>query len=493
MMHSQTRPPEIRPANPFPAAIAQGVGGRPAMQTTSANLAPFIKPTEPDPWPINLLHRGHNGYISFSRNHNQWQNLFSVRADELETLFPQFIQPHVDLDSYYSVNGYWRGGRTASQVEPSLRGAYRKAEGLRWLTSCFADLDVGRLGGVSVGTAFGAVIDMQQRGIIPPVSLVTLSGRGLWVYWILRSEDGGGPVRAWPENTGTYRRIQRELTRMFEGLEPDYGARDPSRVTRVPGSVNSKAAVRVSYWPQFNEQGQPYVYTLNDLAALVGVRPVKMTPTLAKAVDPRRRELGIRGHAALHRNRLAKLISLVQMRNPVKEGCRNRFALLLAFHMHRCRMDEAEIRTTLEQFGNRACSPPLTDSEISEAFEKRRNRWKFQDATIADWLRITAAESAEVGFPPMGAHSKEDDAPANRAEMRQNRRRVLRSWVESARTFPTLMDLRERLDEVGLPAATKTIRDDLIALGLINPRRRTGKRTAAKETPFLPVVDLHAS
>ena len=43
----------------------------------------------------------------------------------------------------------------------------------------------------STGKAIGAVIDAQDQGLIPPASVITRSGRGIWLLWLLQDPNGG--------------------------------------------------------------------------------------------------------------------------------------------------------------------------------------------------------------------------------------------------------------------------------------------------------------
>lgn len=441
-------------------------------------LAPqFTEPLAPDAEPIIELHRGNDGFVAFQRRNasGQFESLFSVRASELPELFPEFIAPHVEEESFYGINSMWLRPdevRSRSQREPRLPRAKWGTSRLRWLTACYIDLDCYKLG-ITVGQCIGACIDAQERGLFPPASIITRSGAGVWLLWMLREEDGSGPVRAWPERISTYRRIERKLLDEFRMLGADGKALDPARITRVPGSLHRKSGRRVAYWLQLDADGKPFSYRLDELAVSLGVRPTRYTPEVRKAVNPVFRERGQRGWDALNRSRLRKLLELFGMRGKIKEGCRNHAALLLACFLHRARVPDDELRSNVQRFGREQCDPPLSEAEIADAITKRKGL-RFTDYTIGEWLGITPEESAAVGWPAAGTRSLADDANLrNQSERRTVRRELLRQCIrEHGGSVPTLRVLREMLEErTGTPPSIQTVKLDLASLGIENPRR----------------------
>jgi hypothetical protein len=447
----------------------------------------FIEPARPDPLPIVELHRGNDGHIAFTRRNalGQFEPLFSVKASELPSMFPEFIAPHVDADSYYTINSMWlqpRERATPSRHEPRLSMPKWGSSRLRWLTATYVDLDCYKLG-ASVGQIIGACIDMQDRGITPPASMFVRSGRGVWLFWLLRDDATNAPVRAWPESISTYKRIERKLVDMFGTLGADAKAADTARVTRVPGSLNPKSGQRVGYWVQLDEASrEPFVYRLDELAVRLGVRPTKYTPELRQTLDPKSgmyAERAKKGFAALHRGRLDKLTTLIALRGIISEGCRSHCAMLLASFMHGLKMDRDEIGQLLNKFGQYQCSPPMRQHEIDAAFKSANSQhWKFTDYTIADWLRITPEESELVGWPAAGTRpTSEDTELRTSADRRTVRREIIRQFIENparvSREFPTVRQLQALIErETGITVSTYTIKNDLASLGINNPRAK---------------------
>src|SRR5215469_15919193 len=133
---------------------------------------------------------------------------------------------------------------------------------LRYLCACFADLDFYKHG-LSYGQAIGTIIDHQDAGLIPPVSVVIRSGRGMWLVWLLHdSRNAKLPPRAWREKQQQYQRVQGKIHRCLARLGSD--AHDAMRITRVPGSIHSGASERVRFFVQADDAGCCYSYTLDE-------------------------------------------------------------------------------------------------------------------------------------------------------------------------------------------------------------------------------------
>ena len=444
--------------------------------------AQFIQPFKPDVQPILELHRGTDGYVGFSRRTaaGQFEKVCSVRADELGEIFEAFISAEVDADSFCTINTMWLSANekaTKSRIVPTQPMAQWGNARLRYLTACYVDIDCYKLG-ITQGQAVGACIDAQDRGVIPPATLFTRSGRGIWALWMLHnSEDPSKPVRAWSEVVGTYRRIERELVRLFQPIGADAAAQDPARITRVPGSLHRGSKNRVEYWFQLNKEGKPYSYRIDELAALLGVRTTKYPDAIRKVIDPKRREAAKKGYKALHAGRLEKMMLFLANRGVIEQGQRNHTAVIFASCLQRAKVEEEKVIEQVDRFGKHQCRPPLWDSEIAEAIREGR-RLKFQSYTIGDWLKLTQAEADLIGWPAAGSRPREADTQLRtRAERTRQRRELVRTLIEFETTnnarFPTVQQTMDFVESfMGDKPSSATINKDMGALGYTNPRRQ---------------------
>lgn len=474
-------------------------------------------PTGPDLEPVQLMHRGHDGYVAFASKGNpagEFRQLYSVRARDLDGVFPQ-LMPQLDADSFYSINGFFRAGYGNSQHSPDglrLPRAHRNSDDVRWLTCTFADLDCHNIG-LTLGQTLGLVMDAQNAGIIPPLSMLQMSGRGFWCFWFLRDRPdsappkdwpAAGPVRAWREKVQLWCAVQRVIGERLAQLGADANARDVARVTRVAGSINTKVGLRVRYLLQADDHMRPFLYTLDDLASWFDVSMQPMGREI-REVDAKLSAYGRRGAAGRWRHDLHRFRTLWEMRGTWRIGLRNNAALvygrILLSLKGADRPSPGAIWDELVQLWNTFEQRPGHDQDgtpyvyslddlqkLSQSLPTTGRPIRHQ--TISDLLDVTPEESALLGSGETAwpAAARFSILPAsqqrNRDEMAQQRRDALRR-ILTARdgVTPTLRDLAEMLRSEGIDAAAATVSSDLEAIGVTNPRGRRGRRRKSARRP----------
>jgi hypothetical protein len=431
----------------------------------------------PDVSPIVSMHRNHDGFVTFHRKEEEgFKNLHSIRANELQTIFPQFI-PQLLEDSFFSINAFWRG-------------AYRKSDALRWLTACYSDLDIYNEG-VSLGEAIGHVVQLQADGEIPPASIMVDSGRGLWLFWLLADEnDPNKPVRAWDEKVMLYAVIQREIHDRLCFLGADPQATDATRITRVPGSMNTKAKQRVAYWIQADQTAHGFLYTLPQLAQFFDVKLPHQDRKVREIVAPEKKGQKRRGWLALYKKRLHAFEILRVRRGGFFEGHRNRAVYLYADLLSKNGLREPDITKNVVKIGEE-CNPPLSRAECNAAVKSLKHA-RITDDKISDWLEITPEEASLIGetwrpaakFFPGGKRPGLPPKENTQVEAREKRQARLREIIKAKGGVPGLVDLRTLLEAEGMAAAPATIRSDLKAIGAKNPRAHTKPSPLKQETLF---------
>ena len=457
------------------------------MTDQQKTLMPIFECSEgPDLEPILSLHRRNDGYVTFHRQQSgDWQNLFSVKASDLDGYFPQ-MSPLLERDAYFSINAFWKPGYKVSPHSPEgteLKHAHRDRKSVRWLTACFADLDCYNLG-LSVGETVGLVIDAQDRKEIPPASMIVRSGRGVWVFWFLVDKKAPErPQAAFNDRVELWHHVQREIgTRLFR-LGADAASRDVARVTRVPGSINSKTEGndRVDYWFQANSLGQRFSYTLDDLAEIVGAKRRKVESETSKVVDALS-ERGRKGQAGRWLKARADFENLWAQRGTWSEGTRNGALMVFLAILRSQRISEGTIRVEAERLVADFDQPKgreFTRLQFEETWKKTKG-FKFGGLTnqyIGDRLRITAAEAEHLSvFPPAGGNDDDDEqSQLTKSELRDRRRVMLKDLIRQGKP-PTLDALRDWLEERGHIVVNETIASDLRALGIDNPRAKRKRR-----------------
>jgi len=442
----------------------------------------FVKPTAPDLLPIMRLHRAGDGFVTFhsknADNPDGLNNLCSVRVDDLSEIFPE-LREQLDRDGFYSVNGYYRGGFTKSRYNPDLAAPLRRNNALRWLNACFVDVDCGRDGAADYYDTYASALRMQDEDVIPPASMTVHSGRGFWLFWFLHDGDGTTPVRAWNENVRTYARLQEAICRRLARLESDSKSKDAARITRVPGSVNTKVNRRVSYSIHYDSNGRGYIYTPEQLCQFLDVSVHALPRKVKELCDPKRVALGKKGLHGRWKWALKQLDTLSALRGGFRDGHRH-FAMLLYGRALKYTGHENQIDETLYTVGAE-CDPPLTKSECKQQIKsvKAYKNTKICNQTISDWLEVTIVEASQLfSWPPatkFGGNPQNDTL--TKAKHMERRRDFIRRNVKPG-SVPTLEAMNELLDEVGLRAAPATISKDYREIGLENPRRHGRKKHA---------------
>lgn len=265
------------------------------------------------------------------------------------------------------------------------------------------------------GQALKVITDLQDRGVIPPASIIGRSGTGAWLFWLLQDEkDPSRPPGAYPEKQLEYLTIQKGLGHRIRdaapALRPDALAIDVSRVTRVPGSMHSGAHRRVSYVAQFDDtvpsefdysdgmvwlRAPLFSYTLRELRDWLGVekRPEpKMVKARSTGKTPKRRA----GWVALTQQRLAEYQRVEAHRDGFQQGHRHMALFAGALFMRTLNWDEDQVEDEVEKLARR-CSPPLTRTEWKDALRdglaaRGKRRW-VRDETLVGWLQTTAEET----------------------------------------------------------------------------------------------------
>ena len=479
----------------------------------------FHSPGKPDCRMVELVHRGHDGYVSFHvKKHDDgrrdpFQSLVSLPANSLPGLFGQVISD-LETDGFFAIHGMYRGhygknrkGYVADDGTP-LPNSYRESAGVRWLTANFVDLDCKKLG-LEPGTVIGEVIRLQDAGVIPPASLITRSGNGVWLFWIL-SDDHGKPIRGHDSTIVKWSRVQAAILGRFARFGSDTNAADAARVTRVPGSINSKAGLKVSFWLQLDEQGQTFAYSLADLAGWfhvnLNVKPRRQIPDTAagkKNIYQIRASKGQRGRWA---KALENFRRLWELRGTFREGTRNAAVMTLATILYSTPigvgLTPAAIAAELEELFRDIEQPqgrPYTREEFTKTVtraskQRLANPKAARNQTFADKLEITPQEAELLPtWPAATRHQDKSEATPSLTRPQEAARRRLviagymRDRLETSGGFPTSAELAELVERVGLSKpALQTVANDLAALGYKNPRKRRPRKDAAQMPLFPP-------
>lgn len=472
--------------------------------------APMVPPSEmvpdrPDPTVLNLLHRNHDGYVSFtSKRCDVWRELGNIKASELTGLFGnQLFQEAVDQDAYYSVHGMFNhDNRRKKDTHPLLAPSLRNIKSLRWLTSCHVDLDCYSKR-MDKHDAYAAVMRLVEAGKIPAPSVFSLS-RGVWAIWILRDRlHPEEPVRCYPHEKvyDWWSSIQDALHLACLEIGSDPSTRHGATVTRIPGSISTKAGGhRVGYMIPADINGNLFTYTLEELDNLVRPSTKKQVVVQGRIGDANPNKQ--RGYIGRWDTVLQRLKRLKDYRRGWKVGTRNMAILFVATALKGRGATTAEAMPIL-RYHLDGMEQPVGDSyRASDAMGvwiKADRSNPPSNQTIADALNVTPDEAAILNsiptrtpFPPARIH--QGILPLNlkkatrQQRQEQRRSRIQELWdiqVGGGYGAPSATHMKELLDGEGIDGTVKTIMSDLRAMGLVEERTPPAEPKADQQLRLL--------
>jgi len=430
---------------------------------------------------ITALHRGGDSYVTFGRKvsaEGKFQNLFSIRANHLQAELPRHLD-RLRRDSYFSVNGFWNRTLNSTREVPFIPGfiPHRTAQ-LQYLNAVYSDIDFYKKG-LSTQAVRAEIEKLVERGTLPPPSF-GLQSRGLWLFWLLHDgQQTGKPPPSSKGNRAAFRRIMKKICAVLEAVGADPGAIDPARITRVPGSVNSKNNQHVQVlWPPPGRK--PAIYTLNRLVEFFKLdeedESAKRIATDLRRIKTALRHRGIlqprplkkSGWMGVNDQRLRQFIALWELRGGFKEGCRTYAALIYARLLSTLGVPDKAVVGLLEEFGN-SCKPPLLPHEIAGAVSQGMKQLpgSIRNETISEWLAITYQEHVALRkIFSRYAWKAFEQAPQSRA---QKRRKEIQRIVRKQGLLPNRR-MAELLTKRGHPASPTQVLKDYKSLELKDAR-----------------------
>jgi len=443
--------------------------------------------------PIEKIHRDDASYVAFMKmaevdrdgvKEKQVLADCCVRAGSLRDVFPQFraeLEANDGNDYYYSLHSFFRPGSGVWWKSMGLCRADRRKRNAQRLNVAFADVD-GYKVGLDFGGVVGRLISMQDDGILPPVSMYVRSGRGAWAIWYLIEKPGSHmPPTAHTHRIVLWDAIQQAIHDRVVEIGADIGAKDVSRVCRVPGSFNPKGGTRVTYLCQFAADGSEFEYTMEDLATMFGVK-TRVPPNIGAGIPSSSKSKDAAVRAAQRRDhgmrlRLADFRLLRRMRGHFSDGCRNFAALVYVWLLHKNGYDDDSIKYEVTRLA-RECDPPLTQDRIEAAIEQGVQISRMTDNILAERLQVTAGEANEIyrfDVMPLGVPRVKISPP--------ERHRQLLDIIHAAGRPLSLHDLQVALARKGISVSKPTLSRDY--------RQLFGPRTPASlQADLLPDLKM---
>jgi len=275
--------------------------------------------------------------------------LFALRTSDRRRLLPKIFEYEIENTQFVIAQTLGEQALVRGNVEKHrdaiLKGDPRYFQAankhVRELVAIVVDLDVGREDSeLTAWDALGVAGNMCDAGLLPWPSLAALSGRGAYLLWLLREQDGRPPL-ATADNQEVWRRSVAELLERVANLEPDHGSsRHLAHFWKRPGTVDSKTKNRVIYltFGVDNVANIPR-YGLQEIAEFLGVHHTRIEdvasgrerlPSAVPEVQgdpPRRKRIGAgrtRGNpAAPHAKRVREIERICSHRRGRLKGVRH--------------------------------------------------------------------------------------------------------------------------------------------------------------------------
>ena len=476
---------------------------------------------------FRMFHRKDGFFCLIRKGLERMHDVGAVPLDEteehLERLYkhvPEALRDNV----YFTVNSYCRSLGSPRKSTYLARSA-RKEFNLRWLNACYVDIDVGRFGcedeyllgskcpellpdeiltskpaskSLSWEQALLQAMILEERGIIPPVSIYARSGRGIYLFWLLE------PVFYHFENEWIlhdFKNCNKALLNTVRGdleepvLPGDPAATDGARILRIHGSRHTSTGTRVCYCPSTLDEVEK-IYTLQEIMDFFGIasskpdasRPERIIFKSAKQpfFTPKRKA----GHIARMKYLIADTEKLFNA-CLIKKGKRYFSLRYLATFKRYAGVPEAETITSLEQLAT-LCQPPYpTAREINDIpvrkivealYQEKGAPQLFSNAVLVEFWKIDkeTAERLELQkLRPLEAGKILTVSDKQKAIIA--RREALLRLEPEKFSYPELLSM---MKDKGYQMSETTLRSDLAYLqhnGVIKRQNQKGGRPKKKQ------------
>lgn len=309
---------------------------------------------------VDTLHSDSKGWITkaemncgYKQWHYKYQELIA-QDFEKENLY-------ISLNTFYST--------------------YRRIEYLKELKAQFIDLDIYKTGLTKEQILMNLEVDHFNKSI-PRPNLIIDSGRGLYLIWLINSV----PSKALP----LWKSVEEYLYSVLKPFGADRQALDPTRVLRVPGSINSKSNTKVEVIEQYE-----YLYDLREIQN-------EFLPELDENRTKKRgrpsKKVFIHRERSLYYARIQDIIKLCELREYDLESHRELILFLYRYYLCSFLEDtERALEDVLEL--NREFISPLREIEVIRAtrsaervYLSKDKQYKYKNKTLIELLDITELE-----------------------------------------------------------------------------------------------------
>jgi hypothetical protein len=412
---------------------------------------------------------------------------------ELSAMLPLLDDCYLGVNSVFGLNE-----NNNHNLVPLARGLRYTKRNLQWINACVADLDCYKADPpLDPYLVEADVYRMVDAGLIPAPSIVAHSGRGLYLFWLIRNAkiEGGSftspplPERATPRTIYRTEQINRQFVKRCECFCADESVTNANRWLRLNGSRHTGVNRPVNYKLLIGKQGVNY-YSLDELERALAVSAVFPTP---QKQSTKRVPNNLNGFRALHQKRLHDYRKIEFFRGGIKKrrekyedgsesNGRRRFLRHVAIAMRGSGYPRDEAINTCLTFAER-CKPSypsepspsersdipvksivdrVYDEEIPPFDSNKPSDWWIKNETLCSQFGITPQLAAQLELSTLGR--SKDEAPPKRTT--EERRLFVKGLISSTPSL-SQQSISQICYEAGFEGSRTTVRTDLRALGLV--------------------------
>ena len=305
---------------------------------------------------LDILHSDSKGWITKAEincGYKQWHYRYN------ELLEQDFNQENV----YISINTFY--------------STFRRLEYIKELKAQFIDLDIYKTGFTKEQIIMHLEADYFNKSI-PRPNLIIDSGRGLYLIWLLNSV----PSKALP----LWKAIEEYLYSVLKPFGADRQALDPTRILRVPGSINSKSKTTVKVIEQYD-----YIY---DLREIQNEYLPELEERKAKKKGRPSKTVFIHRERSLYYARIQDIIKLCELREYDLKGHRELILFLYRYYLCYFLEDTQKALGDVLEL-NREFIYPLSETEVIRAtrsaekvYLSKNKDYKYKNETLIDFLEL---------------------------------------------------------------------------------------------------------
>ena len=350
---------------------------------------------------ILAIHNGPKSIVSFWKADDQGRasiNLGGIAADKLPEIFPT-LSTFMRDSFYFCLNSTYEQKYTRVSDLTGLKTYRRLETRLQWINAITVDLDVNHPGKpvMSFDELIAAFMGEIEESNLPPPTLISSSGRGVWPIWQLHDFlHPETPPPAFGDVRRIVKRINRAIVKRFSHLASDKLCVDTARLIRVPGSLNPTSG-RAARFFRVSDQ----TYSLRDLADAfsVSAQKTELEPEQSEAVEEAKREKNENRVLAGKLRWQVPLMGFRQlwkMRGFFHDGTRRNALYSFSYLLRKNRVPEDRIIAECTRVAYSA-NPPLTDADVLQCVtESAKNFCRLPNSWFAENLKITDYEKSQL-------------------------------------------------------------------------------------------------